>query len=149
MPVMFYCPSCHVSGSAPEALADKQAKCPNCGTALLVPAPPPVANGPARVEPAGEPWVYTFLSTYALLGMVISILLIVGTLSVLGIWVLINTKDTHEGAVYAIIFFVFPAAMAGFVAALGLVFFTAAILLAVDIGRNTREMRRAMEGRPK
>lgn len=164
MPVAFSCPSCQAPGSAPDALAGKQARCPKCGAVLLVPAdpsPPPASPavqpralhpGPVKVEPAdpgkpGEPWYYTFVSAYAALSLAAGVCAVGGSLGLLTLMILSGAKDSPEGAAYLFVFVLGPAAAVAVSLLVGMAFMTSVALLAVDTARNVREMRRLMEQR--
>src|SRR5579862_2023227 len=54
MPITFACPHCDRTIKAPDASAGKSVKCPRCGEALTVPAPPPAAFG-FQADQADEP----------------------------------------------------------------------------------------------
>jgi hypothetical protein len=58
MPILVECTGCHAKLKAADGLAGKTAKCPHCGTMMVVPGAPAADDGPSRVlVPAPAPLI--------------------------------------------------------------------------------------------
>src|SRR5690348_7198538 len=56
MPITIECPQCHKRLNAPDNMAGKQAKCPNCKTVMVIPEPVFEADDLlAPLEPTPQP----------------------------------------------------------------------------------------------
>jgi hypothetical protein len=149
------CPICGGSVLNEPQLAGQVVACPSCKKPFQMPSSSADARfafeqhaptgqaaalGVALPSAGGEPWCYGFLEKYALTFLWIGVT-VVGLLG-LGTVVSLLVALGHSGAgLYTILALIFTLLVLVLLV-LGFVFGAALILLAVDAGRNLREIRR-------
>jgi len=134
-----------------DRLAGQVVSCPSCKKPFQMPAANAVANfafeqddsaalGPGAAFAGSEPWYYRFLEGYALTTMWIA-LTVLGLIALGTVVGFIVTLGQGGVGLYIILALVYALAILVLMV-LGIVFGVALILLAVDAGRNLREIRR-------
>jgi hypothetical protein len=128
------CPSCKKPFQMPALAADAHFAFEQEGAAVQA------AAGPISRPAGSEPWWYGFLEKYALTAMWTGVT-VIGLLG-LGTVVSLLVVLGQSGAILYTILALIVTLLVLVLLVLGVVFGAALILLAVDVGRNLREIRR-------